>query len=290
MTKSYVKNKIFTLLGGLGLLLLIAACGRVSLSLTDAPIDTAEAVVIFFTSVEITPTNGDIVKIKYPSPKSIDITTLVDGATFLLLDNESIPNDSYSGLELKLDIDSSYVTIDGSDFPLRIPAGSESGLSVTKNFEVKPGSSNRLIVDFDLRRSLYDPEDGDSDYVLRPKLRLVDESDTGTMSGLVDASLLSSETKCFDNVGEVTAVVYVFKGHSINDDDIDDIAPDPVTSAKVSANMDYTVAFMEEGDYTLSLTCEATDDDPATDDNISFLKKHEVSLIKGQVIAQDFSL
>lgn len=276
------------------LLLLLAlgtsSCGRVSLSITDAPIDSAEAVVIVFTGVDVQPVSGDIVRIEFPSPKSIDLLTLVDGVTDSLLLDEAIPKDSYSGIELKIDIDASYVTVNGVDSPLRIPVDAMDGLTVSKDFEILTGTDNRFIIDFDLRTSLRDPEDGNSDYVLRPSLRMVDETLAGMITGNVDASLLSSDADCFDNVGVVTAVVYVFNGHSVSADDIDSISPDPVTTARVNASLAYIVPFMEEGDYTLSITCEAIDDDPSTNNNIRFLRDANISIIANQQTIQNFSL
>ncbi len=288
MKKLFVRITSVFFLIGLGMML--SACGRVSLSLTDAPVDTADAVVIVFTGVDLQPTSGDIVNIEFQSAKSLDLTKLVDGVTEVLLEEEAIPEDTYSGLELKIDIDASYVTVDGADFPLRIPTGEDNGLQVTQSFEVKPGSSSRFIIDFDLRKSLYNPEDDNTDYVLRPKLRMVDALLTGTIAGSVDASLLSSDAACFDNTGNVTAVVYVFSGNSISADDIDGSSPDPVTSARVNATLAYTMPFMEEGDYTLSITCEAVDDDPSTSENINFLRNANVSVLTGQQTTQNFTL
>lgn len=284
----YISN----ILKSISLLFLVIAttsCGRISLSLTDAPIDTAEAVVIVFTGVEVQPVSGDFVKIEFQSPKSIDLKTLVNGVTDSLLQDEAIPKDSYSGVELKIDIDASYVTVNRVDSPLRIPADAADGLTVRKNFEILTGSDNRFIIDFDLRTSLYDPEGGNNDYVLRPSLRMVDETLVGTIAGNVDASLLSSDSNCFDNVGAVTAVVYVFNGHSISADDIDGISPDPVTTARVNAGLSYTVPFLEEGDYTLSLTCEAIDDNPSTNDNIQFLRNAKISIITAQQTNYNFT-
>lgn len=288
MKKLFVRITSVFFVIGLGMML--SACGRVSLSLTDAPVDTADAVVIVFTGVDLQPTSGDIVNIEFQSAKSLDLTKLVDGVTEVLLEEEAIPEDTYSGLELKIDIDASYVTVDGADFPLRIPTGEDNGLQVTQSFEVKPGSSSRFIIDFDLRKSLYNPEDDNTDYVLRPKLRMVDALLTGTIAGSVDASLLSSDAACFDNTGNVTAVVYVFSGNSISADDIDGSSPDPVTSARVNATLAYTMPFMEEGDYTLSITCEAVDDDPSTSENINFLRNANVSVLTGQQTTQNFTL
>jgi hypothetical protein len=268
----------------------IAACGRVSLSITDAPIDTAEAVVLVFTGVEIRSVSGDIVKVDFEPHKSIDLMTLTEGISEVLLNEESLQDDKYDQVKLKLDLDASFVTIDGADFPVTIPVDAQDDLQVDKEFEIKTGSDSLFTIDFDLRKSLFDPEDGTDEYILRPNLRMVDNSLAGTVNGSVDASLLSLNIDCFDNSGAVTAVVYVFRGKDISPDDIDGNATEPLSSSRVQADLSYTAAFLEEGDYTLSLTCEATMDDPATDDSINFTRTNTVTVIKEQTSTLDFTL
>ena len=182
------------------------------------------------------------------------------------------------------------MTIDGADFSLTIPADAQDGLQVDQEFEIKTGSDSLFTIDFDLRKSLFEPEGGADEYQLRPNLRMVDDSLVGTVNGSVDASLLSLNTECFDNSGAVTAVVYVFSGNNISPDDIDGNATEPLSSARVRADLGYTAAFLEEGDYTLSLTCEATMDDPATDDSISFMRTKSVTVINAQTSTIDFTL
>jgi hypothetical protein len=182
------------------------------------------------------------------------------------------------------------VTVNGADFPLTIPADAQDGLQVDKEFEIKTGAGSTFTIDFDLRKSLFDPEETTDEYILRPVLRMVDDSITGTVEGSVDASLLGLNTECFNNSGAVTAVVYVFSGKSISPDDIDGNTTDPLTSARLNAGLSYTAAFLEEGDYTLSLTCEATSDDPAVDDSINFLRSKSVTVIQGEASLLDFTL
>lgn len=268
----------------------LAACGRVSLSITDAPVDSAQAVVLVFTGVDLRPVSGDTFEVDFKPNKSIDLMTLSDGISDVLLNEESLPRDSYDQITLKLDVDASFVTIDGANYPITIPADALDGLQINKEFEVKTGSGSQFTIDFDLRKSLFEPESGTDEYILRPDLRMVDNSVAGTINGSVDASLLSLNADCFDNSGAVTAVVYVFSGKDISPDDIDGNATEPLSSARVRANLGYTAAFLEEGDYTLSLTCDATMDDPATDDSISFIRTKAVAVISAQTSIIDFTL
>ncbi len=290
MMGGYPSRLLLKCIAVITLATLLSGCGRVSLSITDATIDTAEAVVLAFTGVELTPVSGDIVKVEFKPNRNIDLMTLTDGISEVLLDDEVLLQDKYDRVTLKLDMDASYVTVNGADFPVTIPTDALDGLQVDKEFEVKTGSDSQFTIDFDLRKSLLDPESGTDEYILRPVLRLVDNSLTGTITGNVDASLLSLNTACYDNSGAVTAVVYVFSGINITPDDIDGDTTEPMTSARLKDDLSYTAAFLEEGDYTLSLTCEAINDEPDTDDNINFLRNQTITVVKAQDSTVDFGL
>ena len=268
----------------------LIGCGQVSLSITDAPIDNAEAVEIVFTGVEIQPETGSVISIDFQTAKTVNLLDLNNGLSEKLLTDEPLEEGKYSSIKLKIDIDNSFITIDGTVFPLRIPDGAESGLQVARDFTVSFSGSTDLIIDFDLRKSLFNPEDDNSDYVLRPTLRLLDINESGSISGQVDASLLSSFSACFDDSGTVNADLYVFSGADITPNDIDGSVPVVVTSTNILADMTYKIGYLEAGDYTVSLTCEADLDDPATNDSIFFIQSNNVSVNSGQDSILGFSL
>jgi hypothetical protein len=79
----------------------------------------------------------------------------------------------------------------------------------------------------------------------------------------------------------------------VTPDDIDDIAPDPVTTASVKLDSSdsqykYTVAFLEPGDYTIAYTCDAAQDDPTVDDVLSFSGTTTVSVVAQGTTVHDF--
>lgn len=272
------------------MLLILPACGKLSLSLTDAPVDSAEKVVLVFTGLEIQPENDSLITIDYSESKSIDLMTLTDGVTESLLTDEVLAEGKYSWIKLKLDIANSYVTIDGADYPLRIPEEDESGLQITQTFSISFSGGVKFIIDFDLRKSLYDPEGTSEDYVLRPDLRMVDEAEAGSISGIVDDSLISADSDCVDNSGAINAVLYVFNSHGIKPDDIDGDAPILVTSANVKPDFSYNIAYLNVNDYTISLTCEADQDDPAANDIIKFIENKDVTVNARQDSVVNFGL
>jgi len=272
----------------LGLIMTLQGCGKLSLSLTDAPVDSAEKIVLVFTGIEIQPADDSVITIDFDDNKSIDMMTLTDGVTDTLLIDEPLPRGSYNWIKLKLDISNSFITINGADIPLRMPAGSESGLTVTRSFKIEFGGSLQFIIDFDLRKSVFNPEGSNPDYVLRPSLRIMEDLDTGSVTGTVDASLLSANSNCFDNSGAITAVVYVYANHDIVADDIDGNAPFVITSAQVRADNAFSISFLDKGDYTVALTCDALQDDPALDNSLNFLRRSNIVITEGQNTSLNF--
>lgn len=266
---------------------LLSACGRVSLSITDAPLDNAESIKLAITGVVFEANDGETTEVDFNPVMLIDLMTLTEGVTELLVSSESLPKGTYRAVTLKLDVAASSVIVEGSEYSLSMPADAESGLKVSKNFDVRTGNDINLVIDFDLRKSVH-PQDSNNDYVLRPALRLLIENESGSVTGTVASSLLDANSQCRDNTGALTAAVYVFKGKDVVANDVDGSSTDPLNSTLVNADRTYTIAFLEEGDYTVSLTCEAKNDDPSVDDTLNFLDSHNVVITRSQSILQDF--
>lgn len=103
------------MIGLSGLVLMLTACGgggggsatgTLNLSLTDAPIDEAESVVVNFVGVELQPAGGERIMFDFtapgemcdgdPIPCMIDLTDYTDGETVPLLDGVTVPAGQYS--------------------------------------------------------------------------------------------------------------------------------------------------------------------------------------------------
>jgi hypothetical protein len=253
----------------------VAPTGSLSLSLTDAPVDSADEVVVEFYGVELQHANGERITFEFtdcildPEPCQIDLLKLTGGASDLILDNETIPSGQYNWLRLLVNADpylrDSYIVVDGLEYELHIPSGNECGLKLNSGFVVPAGGMADLTIDFDLRKSIHESV-GNSDYILRPSLRIVDNIEVGTLSGTIDNSFYENDTEC-------TGAVYVFidgTPDAPDDEDGDGGGPDPITSALVSNDggvHNYKVAFLSEGDYQIAFTCDSIDDDPAIDYN-----------------------
>lgn len=263
------------------------ATGKLSLQITDAPVDAAEHVYVQFRGIELhgpggtqtyyyceDPGTGETVvstdPCAQPAPKQLDLLALTDGLSDFLLNGQVVEAGRYPWVRLLVDAEAgvrdSYIVIAGNEYELRIPSGAETGLKLNRGFVVPAGGSADFAVDFDLRGSVHDPESGSIDYLLRPTLRIVDNALVGAIAGEVDAALLTEGC---------TPAVYVYAGGGVTPDDIDGTAPDPVTTAQVKLHDDsgtyrYKAAFLEAGDYTVAFTCQAAEDDPESDDALDF--------------------
>src|SRR6516165_7549771 len=89
----------------MALLLVIGGCGgdsstgNMSLSVADAPVDGAQAVVVKFTGVELTGNSGNPITINFAQPKTIDLLTQ-SGTASAMLFNQPIPAGKYGQVRL----------------------------------------------------------------------------------------------------------------------------------------------------------------------------------------------
>ena len=175
----------------------------------------------------------------------------------------------------------SYITIDGIQHELRVPSGSQSGLKLNTSFTVASGTEEITVadensvytIDFDLRKSIVDAN-GQPGYFLKPVLRLVQNINTGNLSGTVALTLLEAEN-CLDEGN----VVYIFAGAVTPDDyistDNDDTDIDPPSVSMLSFDAEtevysYEFSYLSAGTYTLALTCSADLDDELDNQEVVF--------------------
>lgn len=265
--------------------------GTLSLAITDAPVDDATAVVVQFTGVDVKPADGSVHTFTFTAPRQIDLMALTGHDSELLLDEVEVPSGRYSWVRLHVDanedgVADSYIDLsDGSRHELEIPSGAETGLKLHSGFMVPNGGAASFTLDFDLRKSVHEPMNAGDSYKLRPTLRIVENARAGAIAGTVSA-LLVTET--------CSPAVYVFAGSGVTPDDVDAIAPDPVTTAVPQLNVatgdyDYTAGFLAEGPYTVTFTCGAGDDNPATDDPLLFIGTQNAAVVADQTTTVNFA-
>lgn len=255
--------------------------GAVTINMTDAPVDGAAEVVVVFTGVELHRTNGQTVTLDFTSPKSIDLIKLQGGVTGALTQDSAVPAGDYDWMRLKVRASQnsqgeSYIKLlDGTQYPLWIPSGAETGLKLVRGFTVAQGSTTRLLIDFDLRKSVHAPPGQDPNYILRPALRLLDQIQVGQLAATVDlAALATSQLGAGATVQSCNGGLYLFAGGTATPDDQDGNAADgadpvvylPLAYDGVNTSITTTIPFIEVGTYTVAATCDFDVDAADADD------------------------
>ncbi len=296
---------LVVILGSLGL---ISACdgssgadggtGSLVVAMTDAPVHSAAEVWVAFSGVTVKPESGPPIDFDFSEPRSMDLLTLTNGETEVLLDAEGLPVGRYEWLSLHVNaefdgvMDSYVLTDTGDEIELRVPSGAQSGLRLVSGFTITTNQTTSLVIDWDLRQALVNPV-GQPGWFLRPALRISDMARYGTISGIVDEGLLLDES-CSNDLGrDLGNAVYLYEGHGVTPSDITGGDSDPIVTGNVSLNVDedryeYRLHFVSPGDYTIALTCQALDDDPEVDDGLDFVAPTDVTVIDGEVHTVNF--
>lgn len=253
--------------------------GTLTVAVTDAPVDSALQVVVFFAAVEIKPADGPSFTVDVND--QIDLLALAGGGSEIILNNIELDAGHYNWIRLEVNAEAtlmdSFIELDdGSIHSLFIPSGDQTGLKLIGGFDVPAGGNASFTLDFDLRKSVHNPIGLVPDYILRPTVKMIKTGiggdPVGGIGGTVGSNLIFNEL-CTGTSGDA---VYVFAGANSNIDDVDGIDPDPVDSALVtldtaSGDFVYLIDNLAVGEYTIAFTCDAQFDDPATDDDITFL-------------------
>ena len=274
--------------------------GRLSLGVTDAPVDEASKVVVQFSGVAFKRAGAAAERVENlaPSPRQLDLLQYQEGRAALLLDGVTLPAGDYQWIRLIVDnepaVRDSYIVLTGGEeCELRVPSGAESGLKLNRGFTLPADGSVALTIDFDLRKSIHAPPGQRSKtdsctqgYLMRPTLRIVNDAEVGAIAGHVDSALVTDG--CLPKV-------YIFSGSGVTPDDIEDAGgadADPLVVADVaiangSTAFGYRAAFLPPGPYTAAFTCD--DDDAALDDTLVFSGTQNVTVQTNLISTADFA-
>lgn len=262
-----------------GGILALAACngslangtGSLSLGVTDTPVDGVQSVVVAFTGVTLQGPGGTRT-VTFAHEKTVDLAALQGTSSNALLAGTTVTAGQYQWVRLNLDLGNSYiVTSSGTQYPLTIPSGSQTGLKLVSGFTVARGGQASYMIDFNLRKSLTMTQTpSGTTYMLKPALRLINEQHTGTITGSAAGSMSIGSESISDPA--CSPAVYVFSGTNVTPEGFNVTVPGgtpPLTSATLglnnaTGNYDYTVGFLAAGGYTLAVTCAANDTTAAT--------------------------
>lgn len=205
-------NRRTAILGMLAGALVLGACdqsptghngsARLTVLLTDAPIDYLQSAEVTISRVEILPMEGGPVVVS-SSGGTWDMLQLQNGVTTQLGSVEIEPG-TYR--ELRVVIEEAYLTLkDGYTFAdgsttqrLKVPSGSSSGVKVKlasttgeSGIEIRPGETV-LVVDFDVSQNFVingnpNTPAGIKGFVFKPVLRAVVRNVAGSIAGTLTA-------------------------------------------------------------------------------------------------------
>lgn len=216
--------------------LLFTACGssdsnkqeittqKLTVNLTDAPIDDASNVWVSIKGVSLNYQDEGWVDYDLDSVQKVDLLTLQSGKTMPLLDGVDVKAGEYK-IRLNLHDDPETdlehaikLSEGGAEFGLTIPSGNQTGLKITTPLVVLATGSADYTIDFDVRKSIVKRGKADN-YALKPTLKLINNQESGSITGtFTDATLFS--TNCSDNDPLTHNAVYVYSGHDAVADDI----------------------------------------------------------------------
>jgi hypothetical protein len=261
-----------------------AQSARLSVSLMDAPVDGVTAVYVQITSMWIKRQgNGPAEQLPLENaPLTVNLLELTDTNAAILIDEAVIEPGSYEWLAMDIaaerNVRDSYVMTETGreeEIELRVPSGR---VRLVGGFDVPPNETLRLLFDWDMRKGLVFPP-GQGQYMLKPAFRMLEVTAYGVLQGTIAADTVGTGTtvatnNCAADGADLTVgnVVYVFEGADMpNDVDGTNDAIATVEATPTGSGSYTYRTLLEPGTYTVVFTCEAGNDEPETDDDITFL-------------------
>lgn len=234
--------------------------GELEVEMTDAASDDANIEGVFVTVAEVK-VDGETYE-GFSGKQTIDIMAYQNGNTKALGLGE-LETKSYNEISFVLDYEADasgnapgcYVkTTDGMKHDLAANGEAKKEIVVNKGFDIAANKKTSLVLDFDLRKAIKNGNSSSSsseysfvtDAELKAAVRQVEKDQSGKVKGKVEGSMSSDER----------IIVYAY-AKGTYDKDTETKAQgtsnirfkNATTSAMADANGNYTLAFLQEGDY-----------------------------------------
>ncbi|HPQ68315.1 MAG TPA: DUF4382 domain-containing protein [bacterium] len=226
-----------------------------TLVMIDAPVDDAEAINLTVEEVAVhafhmtdnddDATDDDATDDDGNADESGWFTLDVEPARYNLLElqnnaevvlaEQTLPSGDYNEIRLILTCegdDAPEIVIDGESKALTVPSGCQSGFKLKGQFTLAEGAQTKLIMDFDMRKSVH--ETGNDKYLLSPVVRLIQADAAGTITGEISPAV-------------PRAIVYVFATGTFTGDNFDDAE----NSTIVRDDGSFVLAALPAGVYDL---------------------------------------
>jgi len=280
------------------------ATSDVGIRFSDAPVEDLASVVITVDKLTFRHSNGDNIVVDTFTSEELG---LVDSETFqlnllelqgltssLVLDSVALPVGDYQNLIIEVLDDSenndTYVQEIGSEEHKNLKVPSKT--LKLGGFTVSATSSQTFVVEFGLRHAMtYNP--GPDRYILKPRgVRIVRLADASNISGNVE---LTSSCDPSDDTS-LSHVAYLYEGHELNAEllgdvfvresdldvaeqsfagtDFDENVPENIIAPVVATSVDgetgeYLFSYLNDGDYTIAISCNAPEDNSVIYDEIT---------------------
>ena len=183
---------------------LLASCNndeknaRIQVRLTDAPGDYEE-VNIDIQGVQIHSNGGEQnngwISLNV-TPGVYNLLELTNGLD-TLLGTLDLPAGRVSQIRLVLG-DNNTIKVDGETSELSTPSGQQSGLKLNLNANLKEGIVYKVLLDFDVARSIVTT--GNGGYSLKPVIRAISEATSGAIKGSVSIAAASPAVYVIDGM------------------------------------------------------------------------------------------
>lgn len=293
----------------ISLALLVAGCGgssgssspqtgQFSLAVSDAPVEQADEVVLFFNEVVLVPEDGGdpiLIDLSEGGPDSVDLLDYTGSNSATLVNSQTLAVGEYTMCLYALDGDGtqqlSYVnTQDQGVVPLRVNSkGSCQGVRgntdeagrifFNQPFTINTGINN-YVAEFNLRQGLVDPQGQEGMFIKPTAVQLVNEAGAGNIAGVLaveQREACEADMTSLLEVSEFSHVAYLFAGERdrttmgdlVGDAGYPDGSPlvAPVATADISLDeasgeYRYEFGFIGEGTYSIGYTCVANFDLP----------------------------
>ena len=188
---------------------------RMQVYLTDAPGDY-EAVYIDVQDVRInttTDTASGWVSLKDAPLGTYDLLTLGNDKDTLLADAD-VPDGRIEQIRLVLGSEN-YVKVDGKMIKLETPSAEQSGLKLNIHQDVHGGIAYKLLLDFDVAKSIH--QAGNGKYMLKPTIRTVLQAVGGSIKGYISPDSVQTAVLAIQGTDTVASTYslnggYVLKG------------------------------------------------------------------------------
>jgi hypothetical protein len=152
--------------------------GTLRVELTDAPNPNVQSIFVTISKVTVVGDQGPETAVS-STPYTVDLLTLKDHTT--PLGQVTLPAGNVGQIRLELDPNGpQYVVLtDGTQQPLKVPSGTQTGIKLVGQFPVNPCATHTVVLDFDGENSIEThPTGSGSEWILRPVVRVKTESDT----------------------------------------------------------------------------------------------------------------